>query len=300
MKKIIFTLVMGMTVTLACSQNYHKLIRTNTFWDDYFVILPEMCYTSAERVFFTNQDTVINGLTYKISKQQNILQVNPGPFCPPFVVDSNSNITYQFLREDTLARKVYIYTPDYYGGSDQLFYDFSLLPGDTLKSAYSGNGLTLVLDTIVDFLLGNGETRKKFNFGPYGEQLYYIEGIGGANGLLQPLWWFEEFGGYFCVKENSVDLIGDQCDYPYVGQHEVNEEQVSIYPNPANGYVNIFVPQNYQGSDFRLMNLLGEEVFRHDLNTGSNTFSVSDIIPGVYFYQVQSNKLSYNGNITIY
>jgi nicotinamide riboside transporter PnuC len=63
MKKFIFTLVIGILTTLAFPQSYHKLIRTNTYWDDYMVILPEMCYTYANRVFFTNQDTVINGFT---------------------------------------------------------------------------------------------------------------------------------------------------------------------------------------------------------------------------------------------
>jgi Secretion system C-terminal sorting domain len=301
MKKLIFTLAMGMLASIAFPQSYHKLIRTNTFWDEFFVVLPDICYTSAERVFFTNQDTVINGFTYKISKQQNYSQVNPGPFCPPFVIATSSDNTYQFLREDTVSKKVYIYTPDYYGGTDQLLYDFSLLPGDTLKSAYTGAGVTLILDTIRNFVLSNGEHRKQLYFGPYPYSDYYIEGIGGSMGLFQPIVpGIESYGGYFCVKENSVVLMGDQCDYPYVGQNEMKDEPVSLFPNPANSFINIIVPRNPDGSDFILVNLQGEQVLSHSLNHGSNTFSISDLIPGVYFYQVKSNQFTHYGKLTIY
>jgi len=300
MKKIIFTLALGMLASLVFPQSYHKLIRTNTNWDNYFTTLPEMCYTSANRIFFTNQDTVINGFTYKISKSQTYMQVNPGPFCPPFVIDTAEYFTSEFLREDTVAKKVYIYTPNG-GGSDQLFYDFSLLPGDTLKSGYTGAGMTLVLDTIVNVVLNNGETRKEFNFGYFPSSLYYIEGIGGGQGLLQPIvTGIESFGGYFCVKENSVNLWGDQCDYGYVGENEVKTEQVSVFPNPANDLINIIIPANYENSEFSLLNLQGILVFHRSLHSGTNTFSISGIIPGVYFYQIASNQGSRNGKLTIY
>jgi len=308
MKKIILTLALGMLTSFAFPQSYHKLIRTNTFWDEYTIILPEWCYTSGERVFFTNQDTIINGFTYKISKQQRILQVNPGPFCPPFVVDTAA-YTFAFLREDTIAGKVYTYLWDYYGSSDKIIYDFSLMPGDTLKSSiYSVWGETLILDSIGNVVLNNGESRKVFWFNFYPKDIkystfgiYYIEGIGGGNGLVQSIVpGIESWGGYFCVKENSINLYGDQCDYGYVGQNEMEDEPVSVFPNPANSFVNIVVPLNFEASDFKLLNLQGQEVFNHKLIPGSNSFSISEFIPGVYFYQVKSNQVIHNGKLTIY
>jgi hypothetical protein len=217
------------------------------------------------------------------------------------VIDTTAFNTYQFLREDTIAEKVYIYTPGYPGGTDQLLYDFSLVPGDTLKSAYTGNGLYLILDTIFNILLNNGETRKEFYFGSYPYGIYYIEGIGGCMGLFQPIMpGIESYGGYFCVKENSVILLGDHCDYGYVGQNEMRNEMVSVYPNPANSLINVVVPLNDEGSDFKLLNLQGEQVFLHSLTSGSNTFSIAGIIPGVYLYQVRSDKVIHNGKLTIY
>jgi len=40
MNKIILTLAMGMLTSFAFPQSYHKLIRPNTFWDNYFATSP--------------------------------------------------------------------------------------------------------------------------------------------------------------------------------------------------------------------------------------------------------------------
>ncbi|MEI7982421.1 MAG: T9SS type A sorting domain-containing protein [Bacteroidota bacterium] len=303
MKKIILTLAIGMLSSFAFPQSYHKLIRTNTHWDNYYTNVPEWCYTGARRIFFTNQDTLINGFTYKISKLNPIKQVNPGLFCPPFIVDTLEYFTDQFLREDTVARKVYIYSPSGGpGGSDQLFYDFSLLPGDTLQSPYTGNGAPLILDSIITIVLNNGETRKEFSFSHNDPSTFnYIEGIGGSFGLLNqiPIGFTESLGGYFCVKENSANLWGDQCDYGYVGQNEVKNEVVSVYPNPANEIVYVSIPPAMVGSQFILVNLHGEEVFSCNLKSTSNSVAILNVISGVYFYQIKSNQLIHTGKLTI-
>jgi len=292
------TLVFGMLTSIAFSQGYHKLIRTNTYWDEYTIILPEICYSYANRVFFTNQDTVINGLTYKISKTQQILQVNPGPFCPPFIIDTVA-YTGALLREDTMAKRVYINSVET-GGTDELLYDFSLHQGDTLKSNYLGGGDIIIIDTVEDLLLNNGETRKTFLVK---SNLYvsYTEGIGSSFGLYAPIpiIFCECNGGYFCVQESSVSLLGYQCDYPYVGHDEIKDSQVSLYPNPANDVINVFIPQALVDAEFILISLQGEQVFLHYLSSMTNSISISDVIPGVYFYQIKSDRLIQTGKLTI-
>jgi hypothetical protein len=55
MKRTIFTLVRELISYISFPQDYHKLIQTNTSWDEYMVFMPEKwCYTSAKRIFFTN------------------------------------------------------------------------------------------------------------------------------------------------------------------------------------------------------------------------------------------------------
>src|ERR1017187_3470819 len=84
------TCFVGFFTTIGNSQNYHKLIRTNTFWDC-FRQDPVMCYSYINRIYFTGSDTLIGGIAYKKSLQYPFAaQVVPGPLCPPFVIDTSS------------------------------------------------------------------------------------------------------------------------------------------------------------------------------------------------------------------
>jgi hypothetical protein len=298
MKRIMLTFAIGMLVVSAFPQGYHKLIRTNTYWDSFNTTLPEICYTGARRDFFINQDTVINGLTYKVSHTQRIMQVNPGPFCPPFVIDT-AIFTGACLREDTVAKRVYIMSP-MTNWTDQLLYDFSLNAGDTLKSDYLGGGAVIVIDKVEDLLLNNGETRKNFQI--KNSFVSFTEGIGGSFGLYAPLpvTFCECDGGYFCIKDNSVNLLGSQCNYPYVGQDEREDVAVSLCPNPADDELTVILPSSWTGSELMISGLNGERVFSVLLKPGTNKVPVSDFKPGVYLYRVKSGRFLQTGKVAIY
>jgi hypothetical protein len=84
-------------------------------------------------------DTIINSLIYKKIHKQRIandahyLQ----DFTPPFIVTSDELIG--FLRDDTLAQRVYIIdlnTPSSCLEQEDLFYDFALNEGDTLLGCF--------------------------------------------------------------------------------------------------------------------------------------------------------------------
>lgn len=300
MKTFILILICGLSTLIAFPQSYHKLIRTNTYWDGYNVIEPEFfCYTSAERIFFIDQDTTINGRTYQLSKFQNIISLNPNGFCPPLAVEPTLYSTPYFLREDTISKKVFIYTPDN-GGIDQLFYDFSLNPGDTLQTTYYSE--IYILDSIGTFYLNDGEARKIFwfhaNYPAY--SAYYIESIGNAQGLFAPLTQFiESYSAYLCVEENSINLLGDVCENYYVGLNEIKEEGLTIYPNPSFDFINIAIPAEYDGSVMTLFNSQGVQIKSITLKNGQNSISVSNVIPGIYIYHIQSRNGLVHGKLTI-
>ena len=302
MKTVFLFLAIVLTTISGSSQGYHKLIRTNTYWDSYISILPVMCYSGASRVYFTDQDTVINGYTYRSSRENAFKQVNPGPFCPPFVIDTVAYLTYYFFREDTLARRVYIYNNNASGNKDQLFYDFTLSPGDTLKSDfYAYMGSPPVLQSLSTTFLNNGEERKKFTFDltlPGGS---YTESIGSDYGLFSPVQYgFSEVGGgYFCITDNSVNLFGGSCDYFYVGKDEITNDAVSVSPNPADDFITIDLPVKWIGSDFCLRNTEGKTVIYYNLKSKSNSLSVSGLAHGIYFYSLKSGTGISNGKLII-
>ena len=163
MKKYFFLIWIAIMAINANSQNYHKLIRTNTYWDVY--ALGSYEYDAIDKIFFTGNDTIIEGNIYQLSRQYPYEPVNPGYLIPPFFIDTNSISTNGFLREDTVLKKVYIYDP-YLTPTDQLLYDFSLSIGDTLKSGYNTGKFmdSLVLTSIDSVTLLNWEIRKRFIF----------------------------------------------------------------------------------------------------------------------------------------
>ena len=301
MKKYLFIIsfmILGMNTH---PQDYHKLIRTGTYWDNYFVVLPEMCYTSISRYCFTGGDTVLGGVTYKQHKCYPFEAVNPGPLCPPFVIDTTPVACESFFREDTVARKVYIYCPGCIT-EDQLFYDFSLAIGDTLKSDMQTlYGEPLVLTSIDTVTLLNGEKRKRFGFVHSADNVNYIESIGGSQGLEVPLVsGAESYGGYLCVKQDGIPLWGNNCGFYFIGTGNKENDLFKVYPNPVHDFLSLHLPRANSDAVFTLSDPTGKVIARSGLDQSDNLISVSQIAPGLYIYQVRSDQIDKQGKIIIF
>jgi hypothetical protein len=283
------------------SQDYHKLIRTGAYWDQYTVVLPEWCYTTITRYSFTNIDTVLGGHTYRINKCYPFKAISSWPMCPPFVIDTISFISGSFFREDTINRKVYKYCPDCQQ-KDELFYDFSLSVGDTLKSEEQTlYGEPLVLTSIDTVTLLNGEKRKQYGFANSPATINYVESIGGDQGLdVSIVPGFEWYGGFLCLSQNGINLWGRSCDNYFVGMNEKNTDEVKIYPNPAHEIVNIHLPGDIQNAEFTILDTRGNEIVAVKLNQQMNVLSISQIVPGFYIYKIKSNTFSDQGKLVIY
>jgi len=295
---ILFTCFFTVTIALSVSsQTYHKLIRTNTFWDNF--ITDVQCYLTANRVCFTNNDTIIQGNTYRISRQYayQTQDTTSGLFCPPFVV-SNTYGLGTFLREDTILKKVYINEP-YDTPHDQLLYDFSLQVGDTLQSFYNGN-YTLVLTSIDTVTLNNGDgTRKRFSFN-HNPLVNYIEGIGGSQGLFNPIFITENMGGYFCINDNGTNIWGDQCSYFFVGTDNLPlVERFSITPNPAHSYFTVHLGKPIKNANLQLFNLSGQLLISTPITESETKIMVDCFSQGLYLTQLTSNEGIVKGKILI-
>jgi hypothetical protein len=305
MKKNIFTFWFAILTISSFSQNYHELIRTNTYWDVF--ALGFFYYDAIDRIYFTGNDTIIEGKVYNLSRQYPFEQVNLGWFIPPFVIDTISIPTNIFVREDNIEKKVYIYDP-YLTPTDQLLYDFSLSVGDTLNSDYNLGplGSPIVLMTIDSVTLQNGEKRKEFIFYALDSNITanYIEGIGGQQGLFAPIFpAFEqnEFYGYFCISENEINLWGDQCIWYFVGMNNQKENRIiTVFPNPAHDFLNVNLSQKMPFADLTISNIQGKEILRMNLNHSSNNIPISQIKPGIYIYKIISGQLIKQNKIIIF
>jgi hypothetical protein len=280
----------GISPLLVYSQSYHKLIRTNTYWDNYFTDV--MCYSNIDRIFFTGSDTIISGISYKMSRQFPFAAVYQGPLCPPFVIDTISFSTFSFIREDTIARKVYIYASEY-SQPDQLLYDFSLKVGDTLKSEYNGDD-TFIVTAIDTVTLNDGEFRKKFIFNNNPYFNYYIESLGGSDGLFTP-YYEPNSGGYFCISQNDTSLWGTECDYYFVGMKEKQESKLSLYPDPAIDIITIEISITPAQNQLSIMNACGDELITRQITQPKTQIDVSSLPSGIYFVRLTSDRMAFVG-----
>jgi len=262
----------------------------NVFWDDAEYLSGVPCYTYAGRVEFIDGDSLIDGYFYRIANGYPFLGT-PGPgntICPPYFIDT---ILYRHakIREDTSSRKVYIYDENS-EPHDQLLYNFSISAGDTFQSSYATLGGYLVVDTVFDTLLLNGEIRKIFCFDP-SCSINYIEGIGGWQGLYWPIVLGLGFGWeLLCVKENYIPIWGYKCTYPVVGKPDNFFVMFNISPNPANDLVTFRFSNDLRNNDtlIDIYDLFGNQVMKRVLTKGQTetTLDIRTLAPGLYCYSV--------------
>lgn len=223
-------------------QGYHKLIEENKYWDVSYAKSECICgpfnYQTPPRRYSFKGDTMINGINYAKSYQSNFIG-EWEIFCPPFVVDTNESFwPYHFLREDTIEKKVWLYSGP--NDVDFLLFDFSLEQGDTL---YPNEFWPIIIDTVYDIVTNDGLTRKKFEIIQTGSSVpegYYIEGIGGVAGLFEaPYYYFYFPAGWpllMCVKDSTSNSIYefDQYCYEFVTSVQAyeNRDKFLVYPNP--------------------------------------------------------------------
>lgn len=80
---------------------------------------------------------------------------------------------------------------------------------------------------------------------------------------------------------------------PCTGIEEIaNGGEVSIYPNPANDYVNIAVPANISSANatVEVTDAIGKVVMKESINTGVTTLRITTLEDGVYFFKVIANN----------
>jgi len=91
-----------------------------------------------------------------------------------------------------------------------------------------------------------------------------------------------------------------------VGVNELaNSEQVTVFPNPSNGVINITIPDSFNSNTLNaeVVSADGKIVFvKSDLQSGSNyEFDLrSEVSTGVYFLRLKSdNNIIYSGKVSI-
>jgi len=302
MKKqiLLFLLVVSIAAAKAQTTKYYVFPDSNAYWGGENESNNGFNLTVVDYGITQSGDTVVNGKSYHKLYQGGSMS------------SSGSNSYYNFYgayREDTTARKVYMYNP--VSGNDSLLYDFNVKVGDSIghpKPLYSGTDYVKSIDSIMIF----GYYRKRINVTNTKDTnmtiMSVIEGIGGTDGpfgteLLPPP--FESFSSVLCFRYNTDTIQLSHGYFSYncivfgplgVNNIEPAVQEFSVYPNPASISlgINYKLQPGYNAATLKLYNPVGQLIKTESIkyNNGALKESVTSLPNGIYYY-----TLSINGTV---
>ena len=298
MKTRIFKLVLGVFITLisfsVSAQNYEyiPLVKQGLqLWtcDQGYYGHNDSEYRF-KRYALTDEDTIIDNETYKKLY-----------FYKGIEFDTTTATYIGALRENSQKQVFY---KGMYGTIElnEMIYDFSLSVGDTFSGGslnHSSDFFGLVVSNI-DTINYNGIERKRFwiRTEGYGQTAaIWIEGIGNREGLFFPYHTntADFWGNTRCYIHNG-DLLysnyshgGNDCITPLMGIESIVEDNsITIYPNPSNSEVNIS-SENIINS-IEIFNSLGQRVYYSVVNSNTKTIDISSFVNGVYILGVNTEN----------
>ncbi len=224
-------------------------------------------------------------------------------------VDSGNNSDL-LISEDTIDKKVFLRHD--VGGDvwDELLYDFSMKPNDTMVY-YSNqkNGdihYVIRVDSIRDISIGSGfKTREFYNscrpiwepeFHPCGN---WIEGIGTFYGI-NPKQKIGIDGDYLiktllCFKKNDelfyMNPDYDSCDENSNSVDEIGYKKLKILNNPVDNYLSVELPEEEFWTDYLITSISGKVILLNNIKSQNNlNINVSKLQSGLYFIRVNNGK----------
>jgi hypothetical protein len=82
---------------------------------------------------------------------------------------------------------------------------------------------------------------------------------------------------------------------------EMNDEQISIFPNPTIAAVEIKVPDLFRSYNFRILNALGKLVMeKENVMVSSFTVDLKDVNAGMYFMEIIQGSQLYRKKVMKY
>ena len=88
------------------------------------------------------------------------------------------------------------------------------------------------------------------------------------------------------IMLDNLCLSGFHEDYSSVAT-----PQIEVYPNPANGFVNVFVPSEYLGSRCGIYDVYGKVVEMFNVDNQYHNLDLSRLVDGVYFIRIEGSDV---------
>ena len=298
MKTNVYKLVLGVFITLisfsASAQDYQyiPLVKPGLqLWtcDKGYGGHDDEAYRF-KRYALTDEDTVIDNETYKKLYLYSDIEFSP------------ETATYIGALRENSQKQVFYRGMYELLELNEMIYDFSLSVGDTFSggSLNTSSAFMGLVVADIDTVNYNGVERRRFKIMTEGYSqiaAIWIEGIGNREGLffIYHTTTADIWGNTRCYIHNG-DLLysnyshgGNDCITPLMGIESIVEDNsISIYPNPTNSEVNIS-SENIINS-IEIFNSLGQRVYYSVVNSTDKVIDISSFTNGVYILGVNTEK----------
>jgi len=246
-------------------------------------------------------DTMITGNNYKKIQETYLAMSNNGCCSPPFFPGQG------FLREDTVARKVYWRKMQW--DVDSLLYDFTLDVGDTLRGYLAGCSPTTRAVVSVDSILVGSSYRKRINFDTTSACIHYymIEGVGSSAGLTACYshTFMEEGVSLKCYTVGGDLLYLAPCGPPDLMPCGVlpntvtdvaptRRKGVRVSPNPASDQLEVELDEDELPAMIAIFDLSGKELMQKVVTVEQMMIDVSWLAAGTYFIRSKSRVATFS------
>ena len=107
---------------------------------------------------------------------------------------------------------------------------------------------------------------------------------------------YNEYGNPMFIDNVSISQ--------YLGEIEnVEENEISVYPNPSTGVFHILLPENHNFNSSRLYNQFGQVILQKSINTEITNFEIKlnqDFPKGIYYLKVEGKESSTTKKLIVY
>ena len=283
---VLTSLFLFCCVQMANAQDYIPFPTSNAMWREYSSSFEGHCY---DYQYLITGDTIINGLIYHKLHLSGVEYPYSG--WDECNMNAGREINYYAgcFRNDTLAKKVYLY-----GEPEKLIYDFSLSVGDTIPTLFLNDldpkycRVVLSIDSIE---LG-GIYRKRFLIT---NGVYIIEGMGSTYGLLPEYCPFESILYLKCFSINEETIYpagGGYCAPAYLAIEDYHHDRnrITLYPNPAYSTFQIKGIGDFQNVTISVYNMYGQIVMHERIVNKDESIHIEDLCKGVYMVNISSKN----------
>ncbi len=302
-KSFLILFLCFMNINEVKSQGYIPMLNDSLYWDIAYadmnvIICNEYGNTgSGPYRYAIEKDTLLNGVVYKKFKSYRFFSLlpQPSPNCAPFGIDTfvtnSPTTTYLYLREDTVAQKVYEFDTNF--SQEYILYDFDVQIGDSVFYSTFGD---FIVDTIYSIVTMDGKVRRVIQCSTSTHPIcgYYIEGLGGVAGVLhEPYGVFESGPWLMCVSDLNHNIIyspnpGNCFNFATgVESHENFNITVTMFPNPADNFLHFEnLPPNTR---IKIVDNYGN-IIKDYQDVLDNKISISSLNSGMYFVHFRNNS----------